>query len=394
MNQGKYIFSQIISLISHKSFYNCVKRYNGDYKTKQFTCWKQFLCMAFGQLTHRESLSDTILCLTANAAKLYHLGIGEVISKTTLSRANEQRNWKIYADLCMQLIQEAKSLYLNDDHSLEVDIDSNIFAIDATVIDVSLSAFYWAKYKHNRGGVKVHTQLDLKTSIPEFIEITSGFVHELSIFDMVKYEADSFYVVDRGYIDFERFYRIHCANAFFITRARSDFSFVRTKSYPADKERGVLCDQRVHAKKRSNFYVYKAYPECFRRIKFYDAEQDRTFVFITNNFSLKATDIAALYKHRWLIELFFKWIKQHLKIKSFWGASENAVKTQIWIAITVYVLVIIARKKFQLKQSIYEILQVLSISIFEKTPIQNLFSNPKEQQIFKELNDNQLKIFD
>lgn len=393
MNQGKYVFSQIISLISHKSFYSCVKRYNGDYKTKQFTCWKQFLCMAFGQLTHRESLSDTILCLTANAAKLYHLGIGEVISKTTLSRANEQRNWKIYADLCMQLIQEAKGLYLKDNHSLEVDIDNNIFAIDATIIDVSLSAFYWAKYKHTRGGVKVHAQLDLKTSIPEFIEITSGAVHELNILDNIQYEADSFYVVDRGYIDFDRFYRIHCSNAFFI-KARSDFSFVRTKSYPVDKKSGVLCDQRVHAKKKSNFYVYRAYPECFRRIKFYDAEQDRTFVFLTNNFSLKATDIATLYKHRWIIELFFKWIKQHLKIKSFWGTSENAVKTQIWIAITVYVLVIIARKKFQLKQSIYEILQVLSISIFEKTPVQHLFSNPKEQQNFKELNDNQLKIFD
>lgn len=393
MNQGKYLFSQIMALISHKSFNSCVKRYNGDYKVKQFSCWKQFLCMAFGQLTHRESLSDTILCLTANAGKLYHLGIGEVISKSTLSRANEQRNWKIYADLCMLLIQEAKGLYMKDEHCLEVDIDNNIFAIDATIIDVPLSAFYWAKYKHTRGGVKVHAQLDIKTSIPEFIEITPGSVHELNILDMIQYEADSFYVVDRGYIDFDRLYRIHRSNAFFITRARSDFKFVRTKSYPVDKESGVLCDQRVHANKKSNFYVYKDYPECYRRIKFYDPEQDRTFVFLTNNFSLKATEIATLYKHRWIIELFFKWIKQHLKIKSFWGTSENAVKTQIWIAITVYVLVIIAKKRFQLKQSIYEILQLLSICIFEKAHIQDLFSNPKQQQNFKELNDNQLKIF-
>lgn len=393
MNQGKYVFSQIMSLISYKSFIKCVNRYNGDYKTKQFTCWKQFLCMAFGQLTHRESLSDTILCLSANVAKLYHLGIGDIISKTTLSRANEQRDWRIYADLCMLLIQEARSLYTKADHSLDVDIDNNIFAIDATIIDVSLSAFYWAKYKHTRGGVKVHAQLDLKTSIPEFIEVTPGSVHELNVLDIINYEADSFYVVDRGYIDFDRFYRIHLANAFFITRARSDFSFVRTKSYPVDKQSGVLCDQRIHLKK-TNFYVYRSYPECFRRIKYYDAEQNRTFVFITNNFSLKALDIATLYKHRWIIEIFFKWIKQHLKIKSFWGTSENAVKTQIWIAISVYVLVIIARKKLQLKQSIYEILQVLSISIFEKTPIQHLFANPKEQQNFKELNDNQLKIFD
>jgi hypothetical protein len=349
--------------------------------------------MAFGQLTHRESLSDTILCLSANVAKLYHLGIGDIISKTTLSRANEQRDWRIYADLCMLLIQEARSLYTKADHSLDVDIDNNIFAIDATIIDVSLSAFYWAKYKHTRGGVKVHAQLDLKTSIPEFIEVTPGSVHELNVLDIINYEADSFYVVDRGYIDFDRFYRIHLANAFFITRARSDFSFVRTKSYPVDKQSGVLCDQRIHLKK-TNFYVYRSYPECFRRIKYYDAEQNRTFVFITNNFSLKALDIATLYKHRWIIEIFFKWIKQHLKIKSFWGTSENAVKTQIWIAISVYVLVIIARKKLQLKQSIYEILQVLSISIFEKTPIQHLFANPKEQQNFKRLNDNQLKIFD
>ncbi|WP_336518626.1 IS4 family transposase, partial [Pollutibacter soli] len=356
-----------MSLISYKSFLKCVNRYNGDYKTKQFTCWKQFLCMAFGQLTHRESLSDTVLCLTANSNKLYHLGIGEVISKTTLSRANEQRDWRIYADLCMLLIAQAKSLYTNEKHNLEVDIDSNIFAIDATIIDVSLSAFYWAKYKHTRGGVKVHTQLDLKTSIPEFIEITSGSIHEINILDRIDYQSDSFYVVDRGYIDFERFYRIHSSNAFFITRARSDFSFVRTKSYPADKLKGVMCDQRVHAKKKSNFYVHRSYPECFRRIKYYDAEQDRTFVFLTNNFTLKALDIATLYKHRWIIELFFKWIKQHLKIKSFWGMSENAVKTQIWIAISIYVLVIIAKKNFQLKQSIYEILQVFSISIFDKT---------------------------
>lgn len=246
MNQGKYVFSQIMAQISHKMFYNCVKRYNGDYKVKQFSCWKQFLCMAFGQLTHRESLSDTILCLTANATKLYHLGVGEVISKSTLSRANEQRNWKIYADLCLLLIQEAKSLYLNEEHSLEVDIDNDIFAIDATIIDVPLSAFYWAKYKHTRGGVKVHAQLDVKTSIPEFIEITPGSVHELNVLDMIQFEAGSFYVVDRGYIDFDRLYRIHRSDAFFIIRARSDFSFVRTKSYPAAKERGVLCDQRVH----------------------------------------------------------------------------------------------------------------------------------------------------
>ncbi|MFT3825600.1 MAG: IS4 family transposase [Chitinophagaceae bacterium] len=392
MNQGKYAFSQIIALISHKSFYACVKRYHGDYKTKQFSCWKQFLCMAFGQLTHRESLSDTILCLSANANKLYHLGIGEVIAKTTLSRANESRNWRIYADFCMSLIQEAKSLY-KEDSQLDIDITNNIFAIDATIIDVSLTACYWAKYKHTRGGVKVHTQLDLKTSIPEFIQITPGAVHELHILDNIHYEPDSFYVVDRGYIDFDRLYRIHQATAFFITRARSDFSFIRVKSLDADRSNGIICDQRIHLRK-TNKAVHKAYPECFRRVKYYDAEQNKTFVFITNNFSLKATEIALLYKYRWFIELFFKWIKQHLKIKSFWGKSENAVKTQIWIAITVYVLVAIAKKRFCIQQSIYEILQVLSICIFEKVPLHELFAESIKTHNFKETNDNQLKIFD
>jgi len=392
MNQGKYVFSQLMALISNRTFNSFVHRYKGDYKTKQFNCWKQFLCMAFGQLTQRDSLSDTILCLTANASKLYHLGIGEIISKTTLSRANETRNWKIYADLCMSLIQEAHHLYHND-NNLDFDLNNNVFAIDATTIDMCLSAFFWAKFRKTKGGIKIHTQIDLKTSIPTFIHITPANVHELNILDMINFEVDSFYVVDRGYIDFRRFYRIHSAGAYFITRARKDFSFVLVKSSKLEKNSAIICDQTIKLKKQ-NFYVSRGYPEKFRRIKVYDAESDRYFVFITNNFDLPAIQIAGLYKHRWKIELFFKWIKQHLKIQSFWGKSENAVKTQIWIAISTYVIVAIAKKRFHLTQSLYEMLQVISISIFEKIPLNELFQKTAHQQDFKELNNNQLTIFD
>ena len=392
MNQGKYVFSQIISLLSHKEFHTIVARYKGDYKTKHFNCWRQFLCMIFGQLTQRDSLSDTILCLTANSNKLYHLGIGEAVSKTTLSRANENRDWRIYADLCMKLIHEAQQLY-SEESGLDFELKNNVFAIDATTINMCLSAFFWAKFRSTKGGIRIHTQLDLKTSIPSFVHITPANVHELNVLDLITFEADSFYVVDRGYIDFRRFYRIHLSGAYFITRARKDFSFTLVKSQKTDKQSSILCDQIIKLK-RTNFYVFRNYPEKFRRIKMYDSEMDRTFVFITNNFELSAIQVASLYKNRWKIELFFKWIKQHLKIQSFWGQSENAVKTQIWIAISTYVIVAIAKRKFGLKQSLYEILQVLSISIFEKIPIAQLFENSVQQQDFKELNNNQLNIFD
>lgn len=389
MNQGKYVFSQLMSLLSPTSFSTCVKRYNGDYKIKRFSCWQQFLCMAFGQLTHRESLSDTILCLTANSNKLYHAGIGEVVSKSTLSKANENRNWRIYADLAMLLIEQAKTLYLGDT-DLEVDLKNNVFAIDATTIDMCLSAFHWAKFRTTKGGIKIHTQLDLKTAIPEFIHITSAAVHEVNILDQIFFEQDSFYVLDRGYTDFERLYKIHQADAFFIIRAKDNLNFSRVYSRKVNNKKGVMCDQSICL---NNYYASKEYPEKLRRIKFYDKENDRVLVFLTNNFDLKATEIAQLYKHRWKIELFFKWIKQHLKIKSFWGRTENAVKTQIWIAIATYVLVAIAKKRFCLKQSLYEILQIFSICIFDKTPLNQLFENSVLQN-FKELNRNQLNIFD
>lgn len=389
MHQGSYVFSQIISLLSYKKFQTLVNRYSGDYKVRDFSCWKQFLCMAFGQMTHRESLSDTVMCLKANAGKMYHLGIGEVVSKTTLARANENRSYRIYQDLAMLLIKEAKRLYIGDS-DLEVQLSNNVFAIDATTIDLCLSTFHWATFRSTKGGIKLHTQLDLKTAIPEFILFSNASVHDVNALDFISFEANSFYVMDRGYVDYKRLYRIHLCGAFFITRAKDNMDFRRLYSRKVDKSKGVLCDQTIML---NGYYSAKDYPEKMRRIKFSDAETGKVLVFLTNNFHIDATEVAQLYKHRWKIELFFKWIKQHLKIKSFWGQSENAVKTQIWIAISVYVLVAIAKKHFMLKQSLYEILQILSISIFEKMPINQLFQ-PTQLQYFKEQNDNQLKLFD
>jgi len=389
MNQGKYVFSQLMSLVSHNDFNACVQRFNGDYKVKDFSCWKQFLCMAFGQLTHRESLSDTILCLSATQSKLYHLGIGKAVSKSTLSKANENRNWHIYADFAMLLIAQAKQLYA-DESELEVTLKQNVFAIDATVIDLCLSVFGWATFRTTKAAIKLHTQLNLKNAIPEFIAITPASVHEVNLLDTIAFEASSIYIMDRGYIDYQRLYQIHLAKAFFIIRAKHNLMFERIYSSAVDKTTGVQCDQTIRLK---NYQVSKKYPEKFRRIKFYDQLQHKHLIFLSNNFHLKATEIAQLYKHRWMIELVFKWIKQHLKIKSFWGYSSNAVKTQVWIAVSVYVLVAIAKKKFRLQPSLYEILQILSVSIFEKTQLHQLFQDSSLQD-FKELNHNQLTIFE
>jgi hypothetical protein len=389
MNEGKYVFSQIMDLVSPTSFQTLVNRHNGEYKVKDFSCWKQFLSMAFGQLTHRESLSDTLICLKANAGKMYHLGIGEVVAKSTLSKANENRSYRIYEDLAMLLIAEAKQLYLGDSN-LEIEIKNNVFAIDATTIDLCLSSFFWATFRSTKGGIKLHTQLDLKTSIPEFILFSNASVHDVNALDVISFEANSFYVMDRGYVDYKRLYKIHQHDAFFITRTKSNMDYRRLYSHTVDKSKGVFCDQTILL---NGYYPAKDYPEKLRRIKFYDAETGKVLIFLTNNFYLTASAIAQLYKHRWLIELFFKWIKQHLKIKSFWGHSENAVKIQVWIAVSVYVLVLIAKKKFMLKQSPYEILQILSISIFEKMPINQLFQQT-QLQYFKEQKDNQLKMFD
>lgn len=389
MNQGKYIFSQIMGLISHKQFQTIVDRHFGDYKVKDFSCWKQFLCMVFGQLTHRESISDTVLCLRANANKMYHLGIGEVVAVSTITRANENRTFQIYEDLAMLLIKEAKQLYIHDD-DLEVSLKGNVFAIDATTIDLCLSAFCWATFRSTKGGIKLHTQLDLKTVIPEFILFSTASVHEVNVLDVIHFEHNSYYIMDRGYVDYKRLYKINTSKAFFVTRAKDNMNYRRVYSHPKDIAGGVLYDQSIML---NNYYALKEYPIKMRRIKFKDAQTGKILIFLTNNFDLKATQIAQLYKHRWKIELFFKWIKQHLKIKSFWGQSENAVKTQVWIAISTYVLVAIAKKHFVLKQSLYEVLQILSISIFERMPINQLFKQ-NQLQYFKEQKDNQLNMFD
>jgi hypothetical protein len=389
MNHGKYVFAQIFEFVSHNDFDKCVNKYDGNYKTKHFSCWKQFLCMAFGQLTHRESLSDTVLCIKANSKKLYHLGIGSAISKSTLSKANENRDWRIYQDFAMILIGQAKKLYTGDSQ-LEVEIKNNVFAIDSSTIDLCLSVFPWAKFRKAKAAIKLHTMIDAKTSIPEFIYISDGKMHDVNVLDLITFMPDSFYIMDRGYVDFERLHRIHTASAFFITRAKKGFDFERMYSGAVDKASGVKCDQTI---KLTGFYTSKKYPEKLRKIKFHDEMTDKTLIFISNNFELPALQIAMLYKHRWFIELFFKWIKQHLKIKSFWGYSQNAVKTQVWIAISVYVIVLIIKKKLGLSQSIYEILQVLSINSLDKELIKQLFSDP-DLQNFNELNCNQLRMFD
>lgn len=389
MNQGKYIFSQIMGLISYKRFQTLVNRHGGDYKNRGFTCWKQFLCMAFGQLTHRQSVTDTLICLKANAGKMYHLGIGEVVAVSTLTRANESRSCLIYEQLAMQLIAEAKSLYV-EDSALELPLKGGVFAVDSTTINLSLSAFFWASFRSTKGGIKLHTQLDLKTAIPEFILISEAALHDVNLLDHIRFEPGSFYIMDKGYADYEQFYKINQREAFFVTRARADMNYRRLYSQPKDVSAGIIYDQIIRL---NNYRANKDYPAKLRRIKFRSKEYPDDLIFLTNNFDLKAVEIALLYKYRWKIELFFKWIKQHLKIQSFWGYSENAVKTQIWIAVCTYVLVAITKKKYKLDQSLYEILQILSISIFEKMPINQLFQ-PTPLQKLKELKPNQLKMFE
>jgi hypothetical protein len=388
MNQGKYIFSQVMGLISHKRFQSIVHRHCGDYRAKSFSCWKQFLCMAFAQLTHRESITDALICLKANRDKMYHLGIGEIVAVSTLTRANESRSYLIYEQLAKLLIQEAKDLYLNDD-ALDMSLKAGVFAIDSTTIDLCLSAFLWACFRSDKGGIKLHIQLDLRTSIPEFILFSNAALHDVNILDFIRFESGSFYIMDKAYIDFEQFYRINIKGAFFVTRIRKDINYRRLYSHPKDASLGIMYDQTIAL---NNYRAHRDYPSNLRLIKLRSEDYPDDLIFLTNNFELKATQIAELYKHRWKVELFFKWIKQHLKIKSFWGYSENAVKTQVWIAVSVYVLVAIAKKRYRLEQSLYEILQILSISIFEKMPINQLFQhNPLQNS--NEQDHNQLKLF-
>jgi hypothetical protein len=370
MNTGTTVFSQLMEFVPRYEFRQCVERYQGNFKVKSFSCWDQYLCMAFAQLTFRESLRDIEACLRSMQSKLYHMGIQGKVARNTLAHANEYRDWRIYADFAQVLIATARKLYLGDE--IGVRLKKTVYALDSTTIDLCLALFPWARFRKRKGAIKLHTLLDLRGSIPTVIIVTTGKVHDVNILDDIAFEAGAFYVMDRGYVDFARLHRIHDCAAFFVTRAKSNFRFRRLYSNPANKDVGIMADQIVVL---VGHYAKKGYPDKLRRIKFYDKDQGRVLVFLTNNLSLSAQTIAKLYKCRWQVELFFKWIKQHLRIKAFYGTSENAVKTQVWIAISVYVLVAIIKKRLKLDHSPYTILQILSISLFEKTPILQALSD-------------------
>lgn len=369
MHEGRFIFSQLMEFLPRHEYNKCVTRYRGNYRTRTFTCYDQFLCMAFGQLTYRESLRDVVTCLEVLKPKLFHAGIRGKVSRSTLADANENRDWRIYADFAQVLITQARELYAEEDFG--IDLDNTVYALDASTIDLCLSLFPWANFRTTKAAVKLHTLLNLRGNIPEFIHISDGKLHDVNVLDILIPEAGAIYVMDRGYVDFKRLYTLHQAMAFFVTRAKSNFKFKRRYSRPVDKETGLQCDQTVAL---TGFYSKKDYPDALRRVVYHDAETDKRLVFLTNNFALPALTIAQLYRARWQIELFFKWIKQHLRIKAFYGTSENAVKTQIWIAVCVYVLVAILKKRLGLEQSLYTILQILSVSLFEKTQIIQAFS--------------------
>ena len=371
MNIGRTVFTQIMDFIPLFQFRQCVARYNGNYKVITFTCLDQFLCMAFAQLTYRESLRDIEACLRVAKPKLYHMGIRSNVSRNTLAHANENHDWRIYADFAQVLIKIARELYANEDFGLE--LKQAVYAFDSTTIDLCLSVFPWAKFRKRKAAVKLHTLLDLRGNIPVVISIANGKIHDVNALDDLVFEPGAIYIFDKAYVDFARLYRIHQSLAFFVTRAKSNFVFKRLYSQPVDKSTGVRADQIIMV---TGFYTLMDYPERLRRIRFYDVETKKLFIFLTNNFALPAIVIAKLYKCRWQVELFFKWIKQHLRIKAFYGTSENALKTQIWIAISVYVLVAIVKKRLKLDRSLYTILQILSVTMFEKTPILQVLSAP------------------
>jgi len=369
MYQGRIVFSQLLDFLPRKSFRTCVKRYNGNYRIRSLTCYEQFLCMAFAQLTYRDSLRDTVLCLRAMHNKLHHVGIQSKVAKSTLADANEKRDWRIYCDFAQILIGQARKLYADDDFGLQ--LQETVYALDASTIDLCRSLFPWARFRSTKSGIKVHTLLDLRGNIPSFVSITDAKLHDVNILDKLIPEPGSIYVMDRAYLDFERLFRMHRGLAFFILRAKVNTQLRRLYSAPVDKSTGVICDQTVRPVVAKSL---KAYPEKLRRIKYYDNQTGKRLTFLTNHFELDARTIADLYKCRWQVELFFKWIKQHLRIKSFFGISETAVKTQIWTAISVYVLVAIMKKSLKLEQSLYTILQILSITLFEKIQISYAFT--------------------
>lgn len=388
MYTGKLVFTQVMEHLPQHTFRRCVKRYDGDRHVKKFTCQDQFRSMAFAQLAYRESLRDIEACLKAQQNKLYHMGIRSSVARSTLAEANEKRDWRIYADFAQSLIQTARRLYINEDFGL--DLDNTVYALDATTIDLCLSVFPWAHFRQTKAAIKLHTLLDLRGSIPAFIHISDGKLHDVNVLDILIPEPGAYYVMDRGYLDYKRLHQLNQDAAFFVIRAKSNLQFRRIYSHPVDKSTGLRCDQTI---KLTGFYPRQHYPNMLRRIKFYDAKTDKQLVFLTNNFSLPALTIAELYRHRWQVELFFKWIKQHLRIKSFFGTSENAVKTQVWIAVSVYVLVAIIKKRLNINASLYAILQILSLTIFETMTLDQLLTGC-DQNMEISNDDIQLNLFD
>ncbi len=388
MNAGRTIFSQLMDFLPHDNFHQCVQRYNGNHKIKTFSCLDQYLCMAFAQLTHRESLRDIEVCLRTFGPKLSHTGFRcRRISRNTLANANQVRPWKIYADFAQTLIATATELYADTD--LGFDLDNTIYALDSTTIDLCLSLFPWATFRRNKSAIKMHTLLNLKGSIPEFIHVSEGSVHDVNILDDLPILPAAIYLLDRGYLDFDRLFTVHQAGAFFVTRAKSNTCCQRIYSHPIDKSTGLVCDQTIRL---TNFYAAKDYPDQLRRVRYNDPETSKRLVFLTNLFNVPALTIAMLYRARWQVELFFKWIKQHLRIKRFFGTTANAVKTQIWIAVSVYVLVAIVKEQLAPQRNLYTLLQILSLSLFEKMPISQAFSQI-EHIIQNGQDDNQLPLF-
>ena len=388
MNTGRPVFAQLMKLIHPEVFHRCVNRYHGQERLRSLSCWDQFLCMAFGQLTFRDSLRSTVDCLAARQDRLYQMGFRGPIRRSTLADANERRDWRIYAKLAQSLIRKARCLYANE--SLAVDLDATAYALDSTTIDLCLNIFRWAKFRKTKGAIKLHTLLDLRGPIPTFIHISDGKLHDVKVMNMIPIEPGAFYVMDRGYVDFERLHTFQDLGAFFIIRAKHSLKYVRLKSQEVDISTGLRSDQIIRLK---TFYSLKGYPDLLRRIRYYDNETQRFFTYLTNHLTLPPLTIVLLYKSRWQVELFFKWIKQNLRMKSFFGRSPNAVKTQVWIAVCVYVLVAILKKELNLPGSLHQILQILSVSAFEKVQINQLFTE-YSHKLYIEDNCNQLELFD
>jgi hypothetical protein len=387
MHSGKFVLAQLLDWIHPQQFHRCVARYGGDYKVRRFSCWDQFLCLAFAQLTYRESLRDIEACLRSRQSQLYHLGLRGEVSRATLADANESRDWRIYADLAHGLIRQARPLYAHED--LGVELEQTAYALDATTIDLCLSLFPWARFRRTKGAIKMHTLLDVRGSIPTTVSVSDGRTHEVNWLDQLAFEANSIYIMDRGYLDFARLHSIEQAQAFFVIRAKERLNYCRLHSHPVVRDTGLRSDQTISL---TGFYSRQSYPDKLRRVRFYDVEQERALVFLTNHFGLPALTVSRLYCLRWRVELFFKWIKQHLRIKAFYGTSPNAVRTQLWVALCVYVLVAIIRKQLKTQASMFTILQILSVSAFDKTPLPQLLAQAEQQTLTGD-SHNQLMLF-